>query len=88
MSHYYFKVVASPDGQWQTRRGARGLAAYPDLDQALTLARVQIDLHPTSELASSSGPANRRTCLSSAQQRSATTLNASESSDKEPQLCR
>jgi hypothetical protein len=45
MSHYYFKVVASPDGQWQTRWGARVLATYRDFNQALTRARVEVDLH-------------------------------------------
>jgi hypothetical protein len=49
MSHYYFKVVASPDGQWQTRR-VRVLAAYRDFNQELTRARVEVDLHRPSEL--------------------------------------
>jgi hypothetical protein len=48
--YYYFKVVASPDGQWQTRRGARALAAYRDFNQALTRAPLEVDLHRPSEL--------------------------------------
>jgi hypothetical protein len=50
VSHYYVKVVASPDGQWQTRRVARVLAAYRDIDHALTRALVEADLHRPSEL--------------------------------------